>query len=115
MLLDELNNKTVTQIELAIKLDNFDYEKNETMYFEKMACYGLLDSHVHYIKQYVDILEHKDSGKRALFDELLSWMNREFNHYSDRISVPSATSLDRKLFHSASHILEQLKKYDSQY
>ena len=70
MLLDELNNKTVTQIELAIKLDNFDYEKNETMYFEKMACYGLLDSHVHYIKQYVDILEHKDSGKRALFDEL---------------------------------------------
>lgn len=115
MLLDELNNKTVTQIELAIKLDNFDYEKNETMYFEKMACYGLLDSHVHYIKQYVDILEHKDSGKRALFDELLSWMNREFSHYSDRISVPSATATDRKLFHAASHLLEQLRKYDSQY
>ena len=53
----QLTNKDLYQIQIAMKLDEYMYEKDTQTYFETMPHIGLMDSQVALINNYIQILE----------------------------------------------------------
>ena len=59
----QVDKKTLSQLQIAMKLDEYKYEKSNQQYFESMPTIGLFDSQIIFINNYIEILEKKNDEK----------------------------------------------------
>lgn len=111
----ELTMKTLAQIQIAIKLDDYNYEKNTQGYFEKMPSIGLGESQLMYVNEYLEILENKDGSKREEFYRILNRIRNENNSYQELIKRGNKSSLIKKFASKTAYLVRQLEKYQKLY
>ena len=111
----KLTMKELAQIQIATKLDEYDYEKNNLAYFEKMPTIGLGESQLIFVNQYIEILEGKDNDKKAEFTELMNRIRRENDAYQDLINKGNKSSLIKKYARMTAYLVRQLEKYQRLY
>ena len=111
----EIDKKGLCQLQIAMKLDEYNYEKSNQEYFETMPAYGLADSQVLLINDYLNILENKDSDKAAEFAEILDRIKRENDRYQELIKGGSKSSLIKKYARMTAYLIRQITKYNNMY
>jgi len=111
----ELTLKTLSQLQIALKLDEYDYEKNTQGYFESMPTIGLADSQVIIVNDYLDILENKNSSKAEDFGELLERIRRENIEYQELLNDGSKSKLIKKYSRITGYLVRQMEKYNKLY
>ena len=103
----ELTMKTLAQIQIAIKLDDYNYEKNTQGYFEKMPSIGLGESQLMYVNEY--------GSKREEFYRILNRIRNENNSYQELIKRGNKSSLIKKFASKTAYLVRQLEKYQKLY
>lgn len=73
----QVDKKTLSQLQIAMKLDEYKYEKSNQQYFESMPTIGLFDSQIIFINNYIEILEKKNDEKAKEFAEMYADIKRE--------------------------------------
>ena len=111
----KLTMKELAQIQIAMKIDELDYEKNSLAYFEKMPSIKLGESQLIYVNKYVDILEHKDDERKAEFAELMNRIKKENDSYQKLLEKGSKSSLIKKFSKMTGYLVRQLEKYQRLY
>ena len=111
----KLTMKELAQIQIAMKIDELDYEKNSLSYFEKMPSIKLGESQLIYVNKYVDILEHKDDERKAEFAELMNRIKKENDSYQKLLEKGSKSSLIKKFSKMTGYLVRQLEKYQRLY
>lgn len=111
----KLDKKTLSQLQIAMKLDEYDYDKDTQAYFENMPFIGLFDSQVYFINQYLDILENKDGDLKWEFEELLARVLKENETYQKLLSEGSKSHKVKKYANTTGYLVRQMKKYQTQY
>ena len=111
----ELTMKTLAQIQIATKLDEYDYEKNTLAYFEKMPSISLGESQLIYVNKYIEILEFKNSDKKKDFYAIYNKIKEDNDSYQDLIEKGSKSPVVKKFFKITSYLLRQLDKYQRLY
>lgn len=111
----EINKKELTQLQIAMKLDEYKYEKSNQEYFESMPVIGLFDSQVMFINQYLEILENKDDDKAKEFAELFERIKRENDRYQELLRGGSKSSLIKKYARMTAYLIRQINKYNNLY
>lgn len=110
-----LDKKTLSQLQIAMKLDEYKYEKNNQEYFETMPVVGLFDSQVMLINSYLEILENKNGDKAKEFAEMVDSIKKENDRYQELIKNGSKSSLVKKYARMTGYLIRQITKYDTQY
>lgn len=110
-----LTMKELAQIQIAMKIDELDYEKNSLAYFEKMPSIKLGESQLIYVNKYVDILEHKDNERKAEFAELMNRIKKENDSYQKLLEKGSKSTLVKKFANMTGYLVRQLEKYQRLY
>ena len=110
-----VDKKTLSQLQIAMKLDEYNYEKNNQQYFESMPTIGLFDSQIIFINNYLEILEHKNDEKAKEFTELFDSIKKENDRYQELIKGGSKSSLIKKYARMTAYLIRQMSKYDSLY
>ena len=72
-----VDKKTLSQLQIAMKLDEYKYEKSNQQYFQEMPVIGLFDSQIIFINGYLEILENKDGDKAKEFAEMVDSIKKE--------------------------------------
>ena len=67
--MDFFNKKTFMQAQIAMKLDEYFYEKDAQTYFETMPHIGLFDSQVSNVNTYIHLV-----SLRFGFGKVLYWL-----------------------------------------
>lgn len=111
----KLTMKELAQIQIAMKIDELDYEKNSLAYFEKMPSIKLGESQLIYVNKYVDILEHKDDERKAEFTELVNKIKKENDSYQKLLEKGSKSTLVKKFANMTGYLVRQLEKYQRLY
>lgn len=111
----QLDKKTLSQIQIALKLDEYDYDKDTQAYFEKMPFIGLFDSQVYFVNQYIDILENKDGDLKWEFEDLLARVLKENETYSKLVKEGSQSRKIKQYANTTGYLVRQMKKYQTQY
>ena len=111
----KLTMKELAQIQIAMKIDELDYEKNSLAYFEKMPSIKLGESQLIYVNKYVDILEHKDDERKAEFAELMNRIKNENDSYQKLLEKGSKSTLIKKFSKMTGYLVRQLEKYQRLY
>lgn len=111
----QVNKKTLSQLQIAMKLDEYMYEKSNQQYFESMPTIGLFDSQIIFINNYIEILEKKNDEKAKEFAEMYAGIKRENDRYQELIKGGSKSSLIKKYARMTGYLIRQLNKYDAQY
>ena len=111
----KLTMKELAQIQIAMKIDELDYEKNSLAYFEKMPSIKLGESQLIYVNKYVEILEHKDGEKKAEFAELMNRIKKENDSYQKLLEKGSKSTLIKKFSKMTGYLVRQLEKYQRLY
>lgn len=111
----KLTMKELAQIQIAMKIDELDYEKNSLAYFEKMPSIKLGESQLIYINKYIEILEHKDDSKKAEFTELVNRIKKENDSYQKLLEKGSKSTLIKKFSKMTGYLVRQLEKYQRLY
>lgn len=111
----KLTMKELAQIQIAMKIDELDYEKNSLAYFEKMPSIKLGESQLIYINKYIEILEHKDDSKKAEFTELVNRIKKENDSYQKVLEKGSKSTLVKKFAKMTGYLVRQLEKYQRLY
>ena len=111
----KLTMKELAQIQIAMKIDELDYEKNSLAYFEKMPSIKLGESQLIYVNKYVEILEHKDDERKAEFAELMNRIKKENDSYQKLLEKGSKSTLIKKFSKMTGYLVRQLKKYQRLY
>lgn len=111
----KLTMKELAQIQIAMKIDELDYEKNSLAYFEKMPSIKLGESQLIYVNKYVDILEHKDDERKAEFAELMNRIKKENDSYQKLLEKGSKSTLIKKFSKMTGYLVRQLEKYQRLY
>lgn len=111
----KLTMKELAQIQIAMKIDELDYEKNSLAYFEKMPSIKLGESQLIYVNKYVDILEHKDDERKAEFTELMNRIKKENDSYQKLLEKGSKSTLIKKFSKMTGYLVRQLEKYQRLY
>ena len=111
----QVDKKTRSQLQIAMKLDEYKYEKSNQQYFETMPVVGLFDSQVILINSYLEILENKDGNKAKEFTEMVDSIKKENDRYQELISSGSKSSLIKKYARMTAYLIRQLNKYNTQY
>ena len=111
----KLTMKELAQIQIAMKIDELDYEKNSLAYFEKMPSIKLGESQLIYVNKYVDILEHKDDERKAEFAELMNRIKKENDSYQKLLEKGSKSTLVKKFASMTGYLVRQLEKYQRLY
>ena len=111
----KLTMKELAQIQIAMKIDELDYEKNSLAYFEKMPSIKLGESQLIYVNKYVDILEHKDDERKAEFAELMNRIKKENDSYQKVLEKGSKSTLVKKFAKMTGYLVRQLEKYQRLY
>ena len=111
----KLTMKELAQIQIAMKIDELDYEKNSLAYFEKMPSIKLGESQLIYVNKYVDILEHKDDERKAEFAELMNRIKKENDSYQKLLEKGSKSTLVKKFAKMTGYLVRQLEKYQRLY
>ena len=110
-----LDKKALSQLQIAMKLDEYKYEKNNQEYFETMPVVGLFDSQVMLINSYLEILENKNGDKAKEFAEMVDSIKKENDRYQELIKNGSKSSLVKKYARMTGYLIRQITKYDTQY
>lgn len=110
-----VDKKTLSQLQIAMKLDEYKYEKNNQQYFQEMPVIGLFDSQIIFINGYLEILENKDGDKAKEFAEMVDSIKKENDRYQELIKGGSKSSLIKKYERITAYLIRQLTKYDSLY
>ena len=111
----KLTMKELAQIQIAMKIDELDYEKNSLAYFEKVPSIKLGESQLIYVNKYVDILEHKDDERKAEFAELMNRIKKENDSYQKLLEKGSKSTLIKKFSKMTGYLVRQLEKYQRLY
>ncbi|MBR0382382.1 MAG: hypothetical protein IJH71_08105 [Eubacterium sp.] len=111
----QLNNKTLTQVQIALKLDEYDYDKDTQAYFEKMPSIGLLDSQVYFVNQYIDILENCNGDLKWDFEDILNGLIQENEVYQRLLEDGSTSRKIKQYANNTAYLIRQLKKYQAKY
>ena len=111
----QLNNKTLTQVQIALKLDEYDYDKDTQAYFEKMPSIGLLDSQVYFVNQYIDILENCNGDLKWDFEDILGRLIQENEIYQNLLKDGSKSPKIKQYANNTGYLIRQLKKYQAKY
>lgn len=111
----KLTMKELAQIQIAMKIDELDYEKNSLAYFEKMPSIKLGESQLIYVNKYVEILEHKDDERKAEFAELMNRIKKENDSYQKLLEKGSKSTLIKKFSKMTGYLVRQLEKYQRLY
>lgn len=110
-----VDKKTLSQLQIAMKLDEYNYEKNNQQYFESMPTIGLSDSQIIFINNYLEILEKKNDEKAKEFAEMFDSIKKENDRYQELIKGGSKSSLIKKYARMTAYLIRQMSKYDSLY
>lgn len=110
-----VDKKTLSQLQIAMKLDEYKYEKSNQQYFESMPTIGLFDSQIIFINNYLEILEKKNDEKAKEFAEMFDGIKKENDRYQELIKGGSKSSLIKKYARMTAYLIRQMSKYDSLY
>ncbi len=110
-----VDKKTLSQLQIAMKLDEYKYEKSNQQYFESMPTIGLFDSQIIFINNYLEILEKKNDEKAKEFAEMFDSIKKENDRYQELIKGGSKSSLIKKYARMTAYLIRQMSKYDSLY
>ena len=110
-----VDKKTLSQLQIAMKLDEYKYEKSNQQYFESMPTIGLFDSQIIFINNYLEILEKKNDEKAKEFAEMFDSIKKENDRYQELIKGGSKSSLIKKYARMTAYLIRQRSKYDSLY
>ena len=103
-----LTNKELYQIQIAMKLDEYMYEKDTQSYFETMPHVGLMDSQVSLINKYIEILEKKDESSD--FQKILKMIYEENQSYQDLLDKGSKSPKVKKYSRITAYLIRQMEK-----
>lgn len=106
----KLTNKDLYQIQIAMKLDEYLYDKDTQSYFETMPFIGLMDSQVALINKYIEILENKDETSE--FRILLNKIREENAEYQGKLDAGSKSTIMTKFSRVTAYLIRQMEKYD---
>ena len=106
----QLTNKDLYQIQIAMKLDEYMYEKDTQTYFETMPHIGLMDSQVTLINNYIQILEQKDES--SAFSKLLEKIREENAGYQKLLAEGSKSTTVKKYSRITAYLIRQMEKYN---
>ena len=106
----QLTKKNLYQIQIAMKLDEYMYEKDTQTYFETMPNIGLMDSQVELINNYIEILEQKDES--SAFSKLLDKAKSENAGNQKLISEGSKSTTVKKYSRITAYLIRQMEKYN---
>ena len=111
----QLNIKELNQLQIAIRLDDYFYEKDTLAYFNNMPLLDLGKSQLIFINSYLEVLENKDGYSKLGFEELLSQLISDNNLYKEQLENGSKSSRVKKYFKTTEHLINLMKKYNSKY
>lgn len=110
-----LNAKELTQLQIAIRVDDYFYEKDTRAYFESMPILDLFQSQLIFINNYLEILENKNDYTKFEFENLLSKLIMDNEHYQKLLDEGSKSSRVKKYFKTTEHLIKQMQKYNNNY
>lgn len=108
--MDFFNKKTFMQAQIAMKLDEYFYEKDAQTYFETMPHIGLFDSQVSNVNTYIEAFENKE--RTPVFRNLLNLIREENAGYKEKLDAGSKSTIIKKLFRITAYLIRQMEKYD---
>lgn len=111
--MDFFNKKTFMQAQIAMKLDEYFYEKDAQTYFETMPHIGLFDSQVSLINKYIEILEKKDESSD--FQKILKMIYEENQSYQDLLDKGSKSPKVKKYSRITAYLIRQMEKYNKMF
>lgn len=107
----QLTLKTLLQLQIALKLDEYEYEKNTQGYFENMPVIGLAESQVIFVNEYLNVLEEKGEE----FWTILNRIREENNNYQDLLQKGSKSTIVKKYSRITGYLVRQMEKYNKLY
>lgn len=107
--------KQLYELQLAMKLDDYIYEKDTPGYFESMPQDALVDSQVDFINEYLYILEHKNDSTFEQFKKLVRMIKKDNDKYKELIKKGSKSKKIKKFARITGYLLRQLTKYDNMF
>lgn len=111
----EITAKDLRQLQIAMKLDDYNYEKGAESYFESMPVISVIDSQVIFINDYIDILENKNTTKSDEFARMIGSIKRDNEKYQELLKKGSKSSIIKKYARMTGYLIRQLEKYNKLY
>lgn len=110
-----LTRKQLMEIQIAIRLDDYLYEKDTKAYFDRMPVLDLAESQRIFINEYLEILENKDSYTKMDFEKILTKLILDNKYYQELLDKGSKSSLIRKYCKVTERLVNQMTKYKNNY
>ena len=107
--------KQLYQLQIAMKLDDYLYEKDTQGYFESKPHIGLVDSQVDFINGYLYVLENKNDLTYEEFKKLVRVIKSDNDKYKELLRKGSKSKKVKKYSRITGYLLRQLSKYDKMF
>ena len=110
-----LTKKSLAEIQIATKLDDFYYELDANKYFNSMKSMVLAESQLMNVNHYIEMLRSSDDEKaqelRTIFYEVQAYVVQ----FESKISKGDRTYNTYKLHEYATYLVRQINKHIKQY